>query len=206
MQPEADGLVRRRVAGLLAAAAGALALPALLRRDGPGRPPRQLAPDALAAIAVAAARRNLCSSTSSSGVGLRGEYFSTRAPGRDPFLVRTDAAIDLDAHDLAAIRGAHRQRAKSARWTGWVKPIVAGDYGFALRGAPGRVVVSRQLMAGAEAARETRITLDAGRLYFVCVEAEDLAAATTRLQLEWQPPYGAQRLLPQVNLYPPVKA
>ncbi|HEX6364123.1 MAG TPA: hypothetical protein VFZ93_14295, partial [Albitalea sp.] len=74
-------------------------------------------------------RAALCSGKNAAGVGLRGEYFAGEGCTGAPLLVRLDGAIDFDAAlGWPGERG--HERPRSVRWSGWVKPPIAGRWRF----------------------------------------------------------------------------
>lgn len=192
---------RRRVLLLGAAGlAGGLASAPLPGRAGAPSP--ATGSIAAAELKRAAERGELCSATNATGSGLRGEYFS-RDPRRSaPLLVRVDPTVDFDASlDWPASLAA--QRPGGVRWTGWVKPPIAGRYRFHV-GQPGaRIVVARTVLAGEGAAADAAIELAAGRFYPITVEVPQLDAISGRLALEWTAPYGARYVVPRALLFVP---
>jgi hypothetical protein len=192
---------RRRVT---LAMAGTLSLPLLWScGKGDAEPVEQRA--RRTALLLAEAQRELCSSVNQSGDGLRGEYFAARRPTGSPILVRTDSAIDFDDQEWATLKRSLGQRPQSARWTGWIKPIIEGSYGFAFRGTRrARVIVARQEMAGAsDALSGTRITLLPGRFYPVTIEVDGFQGRRSPVQFEWLLPHGIQQVVPRANLFLP---
>lgn len=197
-------LGRRRLAFAMA---GAVAAPLLLRRDGVAAEPLN-APllDRQTAIRLAAAQRGMCSSATQSGVGLRGEYIASPRLTDPPFLVRIDKSVDFERPDLAAIAAAAGRQPRAARWTGWLRPVMAGEYGFAVTGARARVTVANQVLFGAKAPPDARIALTPQRFYPVSVEIEGLSERTSSIRLEWLLPHGVHLVVPQANLFPPTDA
>ena len=184
-------------------AAGAALLLALMRRDGwagaassPG--------SALATVELkrAAERAELCSAANATGTGLRGEYFAREAGKGEPLLVRLDPTVDFDA-SLEWPETQANKRPASARWTGWIKPPISGEYRFHLDQPYARLLVSRQLVAGEGAAADAAIALAAGRYYPIALDARRLRDMSGRLRLEWTAPHGARYLVPRALLFLP---
>lgn len=195
-----DSIPRRRV-WLSVAAASALLL--LARRDGVSAiAPPATRPAVDAELRRAAERSDLCSSSNVVGTGLRGEYFAQNAKQKSPLFVRTDPTVDFDATFDRNETGV-RQRLGSARWTGWVKPPVSGIYRFHADQPLARLVVSRQVMVGADAASSASIELAAGRFYPIVLEVDGLYEMKGRLRLEWTAPHGARFLVPRALLFVP---
>jgi hypothetical protein len=118
-------------------------------------------------------------------------------------LVRLDGGIDFDASlDWPGDRARHRPR--SVRWSGWVKPAIAGRYRFHAGVADARILVSQQLLAGPAAEPQAGIDLDAGRFYPISVEVDRLAPAAERIRLDWTAPHGARFAVPRALLYLPM--
>jgi hypothetical protein len=182
------------------AVAGTAGAALLVRRDGV-----QAASPAAGLAAVearqAAERAGLCSAANAAGVGLRGEYFAAERCAGAPLLVRLDGAIDFDgSFDLPA---GSQARARSVRWSGWVKPPLSGRYRFHAGSPDARIVVARQPLAGPDAAPD--VELSAGRFYPILVEVDRIAAAEARIRLEWTAPHGARFLVPRALLYLPTE-
>jgi len=188
-------------AGGVAAAGGAF----FVLRGGARAP--EARPDDLAAVEArqAAHRAALCSSANVAGVGLRGEYFAAERCAGAPLLVRLDGGIDFDATlDWPAREQAGRPR--SVRWSGWVKPAIAGAYRFhAGAGDAARISVSQQPLAGAGAPADARIELAAGRFYPIVIELDRVASIESRIRLEWTAPHGARFAVPRALLYLPME-
>ena len=190
---------RRAFLSLLAGVGAGGAL--LLQRDGvasAATPTDQLAQ---AELEQAAQKAELCSSANAAGVGLRGEYFADERCRGTPMLVRLDGSIDFDASlDWPVER---RRRPRSVRWSGWVKPPLAGLYRFHAGVADARVLVSQQVLAGPDAEPQADIELAAGRFYPISVELNRIAPDANGIRLEWTAPHGARFLVPRALLYLP---
>ena len=187
--------------GVLCAFASVVAI-LLLHSDGGNRPEHSAWAEA--ELQRAAERAAMCTSANVAGVGLRGEYYASERWGGRPLLTRTDGEIDFDASfDWPA---AERQRPLSVRWTGWIKPPLTGRYRFHTNVPGARILVSRQLVAGADAQGD--IEMAAGRFYPITVElstVEELGSSA-RLRLEWTAPHGARFVVPRALLYMPTDA
>lgn len=179
---------------------GALALPLMARRDSPRDPG---VPVDSADISLAARRADLCSASTTYGVGLQGEYFAADAPRGDPFLVRTDGTVDFTTQEWASIGAPHQRPARSARWTGWIRPVTSGGYGFTVRGATARITVGHQPLHGPDAAFDARIAMTPGRFYPVSIEVSHIDDQAPALQLAWRLPYGVELVIPKANLFLP---
>ncbi len=160
---------------------------------------------AAAELSRAAERANMCTAANATGVGLRGEYFAQESWQGAAMLVRVDASVDFGASlDWPAERASERPR--SVRWSGWLKAPISGFYRFHADAPDQRVLVGRQLLAGAGAAPEARLEMAAGRFYPVVVEVSRLVDSNARLRLEWTAPHGARFVVPRALLYLPSEA
>lgn len=150
----------------------------------------------------AAQRAELCSPLNASGTGLRGEYFARNFAMGVVLLVRTDSTIDFDDgfEWPAPLVGA---RPKSARWTGWIRPALAGSYRFHTNQEAASLVVARQPLLGEEASATASIELNAGRYYPITLQINHIAAMKGRLRLEWTAPHGARYLIPRALMFLP---
>jgi PA14 domain len=198
------GLKRR---GLVLAGLGAACLGAqrfALAGDAPQATAGSTPRDILATEQLRAEERSqLCSPDNASGVGLRGEYFGAESMRGDVLLVRIDGPVNFDASlDWPADRA--RQRPRSVRWSGWVKPSVAGTYRFHAADVPqARVTVAKRVMAGEGAAADAQVELSAGRFYPITVELAHLRSLKDVVRLEWTAPYGSRFVIPRALLYVP---
>lgn len=188
---------RRR---LLLAASGACVLtllrPTATRAAGDGA-----GVDRAAAERAAAARQGeLCSSRNPVGVGLRGEYYGRDGLLGPVILSRIDAAVDFDASlawpaELAA-------RARSVRWSGWVKPPLSGRYRFHLDVPGATVEVARQRAFGD--ADGPGVMLDRGRFVPIVATIPHLPERRDlHVSLEWTAPHGARYVVPRALLHLP---
>ncbi len=149
----------------------------------------------------AAQRAELCSPSNAPGTGLRGEYFARDFAQGKVLLVRTDSTVDFDnGFEWPAQAG---ERPKSARWTGWVKPSIAGSYRFHANQEAASLVVARQPMLGQGASATASIALAAGRYYPMTLQIDHVAAMKGRLRLEWTAPHGARYLIPRALMFLP---
>lgn len=152
---------------------------------------------------LAARRGELCSTANATGIGLRGEYFSLAFGRGKLLLTRTDSAIDFD-RGFEWPSGQTSQRPESVRWTGWVKPSLAGRYRFHVDQPYVRLVVARQTMLGEDARdAEFVIELASGRFYPVTLQIDHISSMKGRLSLEWTAPHGARYLIPRALLFLP---
>ena len=151
------GWSRRRLLWLGAAGVGGAAL--LVRWDAGALPPKSTggaSPHGGASAGVddlerkyAQQRADLCGAGNAVGVGLKGEYYADTAFKGPVVLSRVDPLIDFDSRfewpaDLPAAP-------RSVRWSGWIKPPLAGRYRFHAD-APGlKVSVANRQVAGAGA-------------------------------------------------------
>ncbi len=159
-------------------------------------------PVADAELRLAAQRGELCSTSNATGAGLRGEYFARDSARGELLLTRTDSTVDFDNgfEWPAPLAG---RRPGSARWTGWVKPSIAGRYRFHAEQAAATLVVAQQPMIGEAAGASPSIELAAGRYYPVILEMNQIAAMKGRLRFEWTAPHGARYLIPRALLFLP---
>ncbi|MBD9391163.1 PA14 domain-containing protein [Acidovorax sp. ACV01] len=162
------------------------------------------APDAELQRAVA--RADLCSAGNAKGVGLRGIYFERALDQGLPLLVRTDGTVDFDASFDWLPQQPTGRRPASARWQGWVKPMVSGHYRFHADQPTASITVARQPLAGPSASADATIELTAGRFYPITLEVQHLDHINGRLRLEWTTPYGARFVVPQALLFMPTES
>lgn len=151
----------------------------------------------------AAAQVDLCSTDNAKGVGLRGVYFEHAVGQGQPLLVRTDGTVDFDTSFDWPAAGPGGRRPASARWNGWVKPMVSGPYRFHADQPTASVTVAHQALAGAGASPGATIELAAGRFYPIALEVKRLDRVNGRLRLEWTTPYGSRFVVPQALLFMP---
>jgi hypothetical protein len=149
----------------------------------------------------AAELAQLCSPDNVAGVGLRGQYFAQDQCRGKPLLVRTDAAVDFDP-SLAWPQRLPRPR--SARWDGWIRPVMAGPYRFHLDVPHSEIEVAHQSLVGENADPRRPIELLAGRFYPIRLAVNKLPS-DGRLRLEWTAPHGARFLVPRALLYMPTE-
>ncbi|MES2944886.1 MAG: PA14 domain-containing protein [Pseudomonadota bacterium] len=151
----------------------------------------------------AAVRASLCSASNAKGEGLRGSYFQQLLDQGKPVLVRTDGVIDFDASFDWPTK-MPGPRPVSARWQGWVRPMVTGRYTFHADQQTANITVARQLMTGPRAQANASIELVAGRFYPITMEVRHLDRINGRLSLEWTTPYGARFVIPGALLFMPM--
>jgi hypothetical protein len=180
---------------VLAAGAGT-AVAVLLRRDGVARATATL-DLAQHELEQAARGASLCSSANATGTGLRGEYYAEEGCHGAPMAVRDDVIIDFDASLGWA---GPMPRPRSARWSGWIKPMLSGTYRF--RAGATQIIVARQTASGPSPG----IQLAAGRFYPISIRMDRIEPNAARIRLEWIPPHGTRLLVPQALLYPPTSA
>ncbi len=145
-------------------------------------------------------RAQLCSSANARGTGLQGEYFATTGLSGKPAGIRLDGPLDLDLQLDAPLAPG---KAKSARWTGWLKAPVTGSYALHLEHPRAAVWIGRQSMVVKGSSGDSRIELAAGRFYPVRIEIPELSAPTGRIRLEWTGPSGSRYVIPGVLLFEP---
>ncbi|MEP7246527.1 MAG: PA14 domain-containing protein [Gammaproteobacteria bacterium] len=147
---------------------------------------------------------SLCSPSSPAGVGLFGEYFGQAGLRGTPVLTRIDEVIDFDeSFDWPA--SSDLPRARSIRWTGWVRTPFPGRYRFHLAAVNTRISVSRQIVAENGISISDGIDLVVGRYYPIAVEIESLPAGVANFRLEWTAPFGARYIVPKPLLYLPTE-
>ncbi|MES2888974.1 MAG: PA14 domain-containing protein [Pseudomonadota bacterium] len=149
-------------------------------------------------------RADMCGAGNAVGVGLKGEYYAEPDLKGPVLLSRVDPLIDFDNRfEWPAEQAAAAPR--SVRWTGWIKPPLAGRYRFHAD-APGlKVSVANQVVAGVGAADNAGVDMALGRFYPVTVEAQALDANHPgRWRFEWTAPHGMRYLVPTALLFVPV--
>lgn len=149
-------------------------------------------------------RAGLCSPVNTAGVGLRGDYFLAAGLVGAPTFTRIDTTIDFAGTvpwPTERLSGPPR----SVRWQGWIRPPLSGRYRFHAEPSVARVVVSRQVVAGPDAADDTSIELTLGRFYPILVEVPLLATDSPNVRLEWTAPHGARYVVPRASLYLPTE-
>ena len=140
----------------------------------------------------------MCSSANGSGVGLLAEYFAADHCEGTPVLSRVEGPVEWDPTEPWS-----DSRPASARWRGWVKPPLPGNYRFHAGHPDARIVVARQpFLTGDESSMEP-ISLEAGRFYPITLEVYALHASTAPIRLEWTAPHGMQFLIPRSLSYLP---
>jgi len=140
----------------------------------------------------------MCSSANGSGVGLLAEYFGADQCKGIPVLSRVEGPIDWDPAELWS-----EGRPASARWHGWVKPPIPGNYRFHATHPGARIVVARQSFPDENDQSKAVISLEAGRYYPISLEVHALHVSTSPIRLEWIAPHGMQFLIPKSLLYLP---
>lgn len=157
---------------------------------------------ALSELEQAAMRDKLCSSANPIGTGLRGDYFGSDNCQGPVLLSRVDPVVDFDSSfDWPATQTGRRPR--SVRWSGWIKPPIAGDYRFHFDAAAASLFVSRVLQVGEGALRDAHVALAAGRFSPLVIELSQLSNIDQRVRLEWTAPHGARYLIPRQQLHLP---
>lgn len=166
--------------------------------------PRQQASDVQlpGELKYAKQRADLCGAGNAVGGGLRGEYFSAPGWAGSLLFTRIDRSIDFEAGLELPVEQA--QQVRSVRWTGWIKPPVAGNFQFHAD-APGmRVKVSQQWVAGEGALSGATTEMALGRFYPITVELSFLDPAYRgRWRLDWTAPHGMRFLIPTALLFAP---
>lgn len=144
----------------------------------------------------------LCSGSNAIGVGLRGEYYSAENFRGEPSATRTDTTVEFSSpYDL--FKAAGLDRIGSARWTGWIKPHVAGRFKFDGGSSQVKISVSNISLAGMNVATDAGIHLLAGRYYPIQMELDRIAPEQPPIRLRWTVPYGAHYLVPRQALFLP---
>jgi hypothetical protein len=144
----------------------------------------------------------LCSGSNPIGVGLRGEYYSGENCRGEPEATRTDTTIEFASpHDLSKAAG--MDRIGSVRWTGWIKPHVAGRFKFEGGSPQIRVSISNIRLSGLNVAPDAEIQLLAGRYYPIQMEINRIPPEQPPIRLRWTVPYGAHYLVPRQALFLP---
>ncbi len=194
---------------LILGAAAALGSTALMRWDGTGvRLAGSTAPATGGLgdpeLKYAQQRADLCGAGNAVGVGLRGEYFAQADLAGAVLLTRVDRFVDFDAQmDWPADQPAPR----SARWSGWIKPPLAGAYRFHADGPGMRVSVANRVVADADAPvrpETAAVDMALGRFYPITVELRRIEARFTgRWRLEWTAPHGMRYVVPTALLFVP---
>lgn len=200
----ANPLSRRHLLLGTASVLGGTAL--LMRWDGLRPAPKVRGAGASAQdgeLKYAQQRADLCGAGNAVGVGLRGEYFDQPDLSGTLLLSRVDRTIDFDAQ----LEWPSNQPtlARSARWSGWIKPPLAGVFRFHAD-APGmRVSVAHRPVAGADVpAQANGVEMALGRFYPLLVELRRIEPGFTgRWRLEWTAPHGMRYVVPTALLFIP---
>ena len=157
---------------------------------------------ALFELEQAAKRGELCSSANPVGAGLRGDYYASENCQGPLLLSRIDPLVDFDmSFDWPAAQSS--QRPHSVRWSGWIKPPLAGVYRFHCDAAGARLLVSRIVQVGEGSLPDTHIDLAAGRFSPLVVQLSQLSNIIGRVRLEWTAPHGARFVIPRQLLHLP---
>jgi beta-glucosidase len=144
--------------------------------------------------------------------GLQAEYFTSNDLSGTPAVTRVDNQVDFD-WDIDAIPVGTNQQGFSARWTGQVRPQIAGDYVFKIRGDGGlRLIVNGQTLVdnffspalppvgyGPTVSFSGKIALQAGQVYSIEIDYRRVGGffdsfeqgGLTGVQVSWaslQPP------------------
>ncbi len=144
--------------------------------------------------------------------GLQAEYFTSNDLSGTPAATRVDNQVDFD-WDIDAIPVGTNQQGFSARWTGQVRPQIAGDYVFKIRGDGGlRLIVNGQTLVdnffspalppvgyGPTVSFSGKIALQAGQVYSIEIDYRRVGGffdsfeqgGLTGIQVSWaslQPP------------------
>jgi len=190
---------------MLIATAGVGASPLLGCDRVTSQPPKAATSDSgigRVELESAARQGELCSPANAKGVGLRGEYFANQNCDGQPLLTRIDPVVDFDTSwDWPAeLKG---KAPASVRWSGWVKPPLAGQYRFHCDASGARLLVSRVALVGEGATTDAHIELAAGRFAPLVLELRDLSNVAGRVRLEWTAPFGARYVIPRQLLHLP---
>ena len=129
--------------------------------------------------------------------GLVGEYFANENLGGTPAAVRTDAAIDFAWHNGSPAPGMPANQ-WSARWTGTLTALSAGEYTFCLYADDGcrmfiddKSVIDHWNLDSGKVAHTGKINLVAGQHYKLRVEYFQ-AGGDDEIHLSWQVPAPAR--------------
>ncbi len=174
-----------------------------MRRDGVAVVrPQQSTVSLPGELQYARQRADLCGAGNAVGVGLRGEYFSARDLAGPVLFTRVDRTVDFDAG--FEIPAEYAGQVRSARWTGWIKPPVAGKFRFHAD-APGmRAKVTQLWVAGDGAPADATVEMALGRFYPITVELSAIDSSFQgRWRLEWTAPHGLRFVIPTALLFGP---
>lgn len=151
---------------------------------------------ALAATSALSQVGDLCTGGEATGTGLRGAYYSADPRANGPVVVRVDARLGAQLlRTLPAPLAS--QPPHTARWCGWIRPIVSGPHRVGSDNPRVRIEIGKQPVAGQP------IKMEAGRTYAILVELPDPARAG-EFNLRWTPPFGATYDVPPTVLFPPL--
>src|ERR1700752_657876 len=136
---------------------------------------------------------------SSSGPGLRAEYFNNRELKGEPVLVRTDDKVDFEWGAMSPGAGIPEDNF-SVRWTGKLLAPDSGKYVVGIAGNGGmRLIIDGQTIIEELTNRRTRsvtkeISFEAGRSYDIRLEYFENGNQYSAAKLNWAPPGVQERL------------
>ncbi|WP_051217101.1 PA14 domain-containing protein [Paenibacillus assamensis] len=144
--------------------------------------------------------------SSTSGVGLKGEYYSGKN-FEELRMTRVDSKIDY-YWEAASPNDGITNDAFSVRWTGYVVPKSTELYNFYMLADDGaRVWINNQLVLDRWADQSgefvsSSVPLVKGQRYEIRIEYYENAGHATS-KLLWSTPTISKEIVPQMNLYPP---
>lgn len=151
----------------------------------------------------AADRGNMCSAREAKAAGLKAEYYLQPDFAGAPQVTRLEGPVEASWPEASELPSPGAVR--SARWRGWIRPPLSGDYAFDANQSGVRIVVAGQEMVEGSA---TKVPLSAGRYHPITVEWRDTQLGTKAGQppaftLSWTAPHGARYPVPKTVMYPP---
>ncbi len=136
---------------------------------------------------------------SSTGPGLRAEYFNNRELKGEPVLTRTDPKIDFEWGAMSPGIGVAEDNF-SVRWSGKLSPPESGKYSIGIFGNGGmRLIIDGQTIIEELTNRRTRgitkeLSFEAGHTYDIRLEYIENGNQYSSVKLNWAPPSAAARL------------
>lgn len=142
--------------------------------------------------------------------GLRGEYFDGRRMSRDKRkLTRVDPWVAFEWGDRSPLPGEISQSAFTMRWQGSVLPPESGEYEFIVETDNGvrlwvndrrEALIDGWVQSGARTRHKARISLLAGRGYYLRLEFLSFKQDQASVHLRWRPPGGVEQPIPPRRL------
>ncbi|MGC4029151.1 MAG: PA14 domain-containing protein [Steroidobacteraceae bacterium] len=145
---------------------------------------------------------DLCTGGTASGTGLRGAYYSGDPRIVKPALIRLDPRVESAALQTSR-RMLPTMPVHTARWCGWIRPIVSGPHRFSATAKKLRVEINKKTVTNTAAGESSAVEMQAGKAYAILVEIQD-ADKTGEFSLQWTPPFGVTYAVPPTVLFPPV--